>query len=240
MPLVRDNSRGEAQIVSYVVSGIGFLGAGVIFKDSGSVRGLNTAATIWCWAFCSRWRIAFNPAQVTGKEQEVTYGFEPICRPEDEARMRALLLQAMSRSSLTLTGLRSEDVEGTPKMRVTAQIKGLGRQDEALEQLVVRLSLEAGVSSVSWAVHPQVIESFSTPRFISDFLIPTAVKKVLTGYPGRYILTDAGLGFSPAFSMKKGGPLHMFDGGSSRMREKSIETESAEPPLLESSCLFAL
>ena len=43
-------SRSEAQIVSYVVSGIGFLGAGVIFKDAGGVRGLNTAATIWCSA----------------------------------------------------------------------------------------------------------------------------------------------------------------------------------------------
>jgi hypothetical protein len=72
--------------------------------------------------------------------------------------MRALMLQAMSRSSLTLTALRSEDIEGTPKMKVTAQIKGLGRQDEALEQLVERLSLGAGVSSVSWAVHPQVLE----------------------------------------------------------------------------------
>jgi hypothetical protein len=64
----------------------------------------------------------------------------------------------MSRSSLTLTGLRSEDIEGTSRMKVTAQIKGLGRQDDALEQLVVRLSLEAGVSSVSWAVHTQVLE----------------------------------------------------------------------------------
>jgi len=76
----------------------------------------------------------------------------------DEAHMRALLLQEMSRSSLTLTGLRSEDIEGTPRMKVTSQIKGLGRQDEALEQLVVRLSLEGGVSSVSWAVHTQVLE----------------------------------------------------------------------------------
>jgi putative Mg2+ transporter-C (MgtC) family protein len=72
--------------------------------------------------------------------------------------MRALLLQAMASSALTLTALRSEDIEGTPKMKVTAQIKGLGRQDTALEQLVVRLSLEAGVSSVSWSVHPQVLE----------------------------------------------------------------------------------
>jgi putative Mg2+ transporter-C (MgtC) family protein len=46
--MVRDTSRSEAQIVSYVVSGVGFLGAGVIFKDVGSVRGLNTATTIWC------------------------------------------------------------------------------------------------------------------------------------------------------------------------------------------------
>jgi putative Mg2+ transporter-C (MgtC) family protein len=33
-----------------IVSGVGFLGAGVIFKDGARVRGLNTAATIWCSA----------------------------------------------------------------------------------------------------------------------------------------------------------------------------------------------
>lgn len=182
--MVRDNSRDEAQIVSYVVSGVGFLGAGVIFKDAGSVRGLNTAATIWCSAavgaisglgnlphalILTAFVLATNvvlrplayrlyPAQASGQEQEVTYGFELICLPDGEAHLRALLLQAMSRSSLTLTALRSEDIEATAKMRVTAQIKGLGRQDEALEQLVVRLSLEAGVSSVSWWVHSQVLE----------------------------------------------------------------------------------
>jgi len=50
--MLRDTSRSEAQIVSYVVSGVGFLGAGVIIKikDAGGVRGLNTAATIWCSA----------------------------------------------------------------------------------------------------------------------------------------------------------------------------------------------
>src|ERR1700691_5881828 len=154
--MVRDTSRSEAQIVSYVVSGVGFLGAGVIFKDAGSVRGLNTAATIWCSAAIGAISglgrplhalimaaavlvtnvilrpLAYRlyPAQAAGEEQEVTYGFELICRPDDEAHMRALLLQAMSKSSLILTGLRSEDIEGTSKMKVTAQIKGLGRQDE--------------------------------------------------------------------------------------------------------------
>src|SRR5580658_178228 len=176
--MVRDQSRSEAQIVSYVVSGVGFLGAGVIFKDAGGVRGLNTAATIWCsaaiGAICGLGNLLhalilaaavlganvvlrplayrLYPAQAAAEEHEVTYGFELICRPEDEAHMRALLLQAMSQSPLILVGLRSEDIEGTNKMKVTARIKGLGRQNDAMEQLVVRLSLEAGVSAVSWAV----------------------------------------------------------------------------------------
>ncbi|EEI90272.1 Mg2+ transporter-C family protein [Sphingobacterium spiritivorum ATCC 33300] len=38
------------RVASYIISGIGFLGAGVIMKDGMSVQGLNTAATIWCSA----------------------------------------------------------------------------------------------------------------------------------------------------------------------------------------------
>ena len=41
-----DNSR----IVAQVVSGIGFLGAGIIFKDGDTIKGLTTAATVWCAA----------------------------------------------------------------------------------------------------------------------------------------------------------------------------------------------
>ena len=41
---------GATRIISYVVSGIGFLGAGVILKDGTNIRGLNTAATLWCSA----------------------------------------------------------------------------------------------------------------------------------------------------------------------------------------------
>lgn len=173
-----------AQIVAYVVSGVGFLGAGVIFKDAGSVRGLNTAATIWCSAAIGAisglghpWHalvlagavlvanvilrpLAYRlyPPQSAGEEEEVTYGFELACRQDDEAHMRALLLQAISHTSVMLTSLRSEDIEGTPRMKVTAQIRSLGRQDQVLEQLVVRLSLEAGVSAVSWMVHPAALE----------------------------------------------------------------------------------
>lgn len=38
---------GAVHVIAYVVSGIGFLGAGVIMREEGNVRGLNTAATLW-------------------------------------------------------------------------------------------------------------------------------------------------------------------------------------------------
>lgn len=36
------------RIIAQVVSGIGFLGAGIIFKEGVNVHGLTTAATVWC------------------------------------------------------------------------------------------------------------------------------------------------------------------------------------------------
>jgi hypothetical protein len=44
------DNEGAARMAAQVVSGIGFLGAGVIFKEGLNVRGLNTAATLWCSA----------------------------------------------------------------------------------------------------------------------------------------------------------------------------------------------
>lgn len=38
---------GAVHVIAYVVSGVGFLGAGAIMREEGNVRGLNTAATLW-------------------------------------------------------------------------------------------------------------------------------------------------------------------------------------------------
>ena len=40
----------HTRVLSQVVTGIGFLGAGVILKKGGTVQGLTTAATVWCSA----------------------------------------------------------------------------------------------------------------------------------------------------------------------------------------------
>ncbi len=36
------------RIIGQVVTGVGFLGAGIIFKEGINIHGLTTAATIWC------------------------------------------------------------------------------------------------------------------------------------------------------------------------------------------------
>lgn len=45
-PVNNDNLR----VLSQVVTGIGFLGAGVIMKNGTTIHGLTSAATIWCSA----------------------------------------------------------------------------------------------------------------------------------------------------------------------------------------------
>jgi len=43
-----ENEGDVTRIIGQVVTGIGFLGAGIIFKEGINVRGLTTAATVWC------------------------------------------------------------------------------------------------------------------------------------------------------------------------------------------------
>jgi putative Mg2+ transporter-C (MgtC) family protein len=42
-----NGNAGTSQVIAYVVSGVGFLGAGAIMKDGMNIQGLNTAATLW-------------------------------------------------------------------------------------------------------------------------------------------------------------------------------------------------
>lgn len=77
--VVLDPSRVAAQIVS----GIGFIGGGLIFVRRDAVRGLTTAATIWLTAGVGMAAGAGLPVLaclVTGAHFLVVYGFTPLVR----------------------------------------------------------------------------------------------------------------------------------------------------------------
>ena len=64
-----NGNAGATQIIAYVVSGVGFIGAGVIMKQGGNVWGLNTAATLWCSAAvgaCAGADLAIEAILLTG------------------------------------------------------------------------------------------------------------------------------------------------------------------------------
>ncbi len=46
--LIGDDPTGPARVVGQVVVGVGFVCAGLIWHQGGSVRGINTAVTVWC------------------------------------------------------------------------------------------------------------------------------------------------------------------------------------------------
>lgn len=173
--IVGDGSQGR--VAAYVVSGIGFLGGGVILKDGMSIRGINTAATLWCTAaigslsglgaarFSLVGTLGIIAANIllrpVGKainrdmivtDAEISYLFRIVARTEQESHMRALLLHSIGGQPLLLRSLESEDVEHTDKVEVRATLTSTGRQNSLLEQIVSRLSLEPGVSGVSWEI----------------------------------------------------------------------------------------
>jgi putative Mg2+ transporter-C (MgtC) family protein len=169
------------RVAAQVVSGIGFLGAGLIFREGLSVRGLNTAATIWCSAAVGvlagasypvyaalatgfvlvvnlllRPIVMFiNRQPLMGSEVEVGYLVSVTCRSPDEAHVRALLLQGLAGGGLALRRLDSNDVEGTGPVVVTAVMTASHRVDADVEKIVGRLSLEPTVSAARWQAEVQ-------------------------------------------------------------------------------------
>lgn len=164
-----------SRVIGQIVTGVGFLGAGVIFRDGPNVRGLNTAASVWCSASVGVLsgigfpqyavvtavavvitNVVFRPLAYKLRPElrdgETNYHLELTCTTRDEGQMRALLLSAVDRNHVTLTALQSEDIDHGGQVRVSAEIKSPSRNDDCLEQLVARVSLEPGVSAVSWRI----------------------------------------------------------------------------------------
>lgn len=167
------------RVAAQVVSGIGFLGAGVIFKEGLNVRGLNTAATLWCSAavgllagigaagsavlltvlivgvnLALRPLVRFIDRQVArgaGSDTPGAYRLSITCPSAEVARLRGLLLQAVATSPLHLRRLASRDIEDSDDVEVVASLWSESPADAAVEATVGRLSLDPAVSAASWS-----------------------------------------------------------------------------------------
>ncbi|SEO73645.1 MgtC/SapB family protein [Aquisalimonas asiatica] len=164
------------RVAAQVVSGIGFLCAGVIMRDGFNVRGLNTAATLWCSAavgvlvgssfFVEGTLVALTVVAANTvlrplasrlnrepvdeqTEFEGVYSLRVVCPPADKAHIRALLMQTMDQGPLTIRSLHSAE-QAEDRVETEAELVGVGENSAAMERLVSRLSLEDSVNEVSW------------------------------------------------------------------------------------------
>jgi len=134
--LMTPQELSPTRVAAQVVSGIGFLGAGVILREGLNIRGLNTAATLWCSAgigvFCGAGALLpaagatalvvaanlglrplvrlIDRQPQAGAEVDHHYRIELTCKASKESHIRALLLQAVAAADLRLRRLDSVDI----------------------------------------------------------------------------------------------------------------------------------
>lgn len=164
------------RVAAQVVSGIGFLCAGVIMRDGFSVRGLNTAATLWCSAAVGVLAGSSFPLEATlvafvvvaantalrplvarmnrdpvdeQSEVESRYRLTVACPGQDEAHVRALLAHLLGEGELLLRSLESVRRDDG-RVTIAARLSGAGQRNDTVERVVSRLSLEGIVTESRW------------------------------------------------------------------------------------------
>lgn len=166
------------RVAAQIVTGIGFLGAGVIMKQGSSITGLNTAATLWATAAVGAlagawmWREAITGAGIiiagntllfplaarmdrartrAGREMPpADYVFEVECARDEESRVKALMLDALSQPDLQLKSVRMVTAATPGDTGLHAELTAHARQDALLENAVRALSGDPDVRSVRW------------------------------------------------------------------------------------------
>lgn len=171
-----DGETSPTRVASQVVSGIGFLGGGVILREGLTIRGLNTAATLWCSAatgvLCGGGQLmaamvgcgAILSANVLlrpvaaqlnrsrSHDAEERYRYELIvgCSVRDEVHVRALVLEACLANDMTVRSVSSQKSRGRKRARVVAVLLSQGSADSQIEKLLTRLNLQPPVKMVKW------------------------------------------------------------------------------------------
>ncbi len=160
------------RIAAQIVSGIGFLGAGVIMREGMNIRGLNTAAIGVLCGLGLYWNAVFATAvilcanillreaaqrinlqpQQQAIDLDVRYRILITCGAEDEILVRTLILQALNGMALHLQSLCSADIARSGQLEVCAEIVASPAAQKEIENIVCRVSLERSVSAIRWRI----------------------------------------------------------------------------------------
>ena len=146
--LIGDES-SPTRIASYIVSGVGFLGGGVILREGMTVKGMATAATLWCSAAIGTLsgagypghaligtlavlslHVLFRPlgrwidARVRlAVNVEMVYRLRVICDEKHEGIIRTILLRHVNtKPGMTIQGIATQDDDHPDKVAVVADI----------------------------------------------------------------------------------------------------------------------
>lgn len=177
LPRLWGHDLSPDHMAGQVVVGVGFLGGGVILREGLNVRGINTAATLWCSAAVgaligagyplygevgtlvvlvmniglrpiTRWMDAHTRKAA---DVETSYRIRVVCQANDVALIRTILIRHIgAHPRLILQGVAVHDAERPDQTAVTADIFSASREDRAMEELTSRLNIEPSVSSVRW------------------------------------------------------------------------------------------
>ena len=167
---------GAVHVAAYVVSGIGFLGAGVIMKGDGNIRGLNTAPTLWGAAAvgaCAGADLiaeavlaalfvlagntllrpvvnAINRKPIDDENSEVTYSVCVICNRQHQKDARDQLESLLEAANYPVS-----DFEVHPffqnEVQIFATLLSTSIDSEELNRVIDHLTTLSSVSQAYWS-----------------------------------------------------------------------------------------
>jgi putative Mg2+ transporter-C (MgtC) family protein len=173
-----NGNAGATQIIAYVVSGVGFLGAGVIMKQGSTVWGLNTAATLWCSAAvgaCAGADLAIeavtltafvlagntllrplvnaiNRAPIKQGATEAIYEVRLTTPVDHIDEARELLREQLEAANYPLASIEVAAREGGEETELVATLVSTAADSHELNAIVARLEASPLVENASWAL----------------------------------------------------------------------------------------
>ena len=176
------------RVTAQIVTGIGFIGAGVIMKDGFDVRGLNTAATIWCSAAVGTLagmgflfeavatttavvlshlilrpisiRLSKLSAYRQTRVRETYYEVSIQCSLNIESNVRFWLLNHIeTNDQLLMRSINRDVIETNPdEVIIQIEVATIGKQENLLENLVSSLIMKLEVTRAGWKLVGQETE----------------------------------------------------------------------------------